>query len=112
MEITNREAYILGWVYGRACATASPKRPTIDANIAPAIPLTAMASAINCVKANGESTPEFEAEVAAALSEIESVPAIPSTGQEAPQPLEKQSYWAMGFNSGSNGSPLPEAHKK
>ena len=112
MKITNREAYVLGWVYGRACAAAYPKRPAIDANIAPAVPLSAMASAINCVKINGKSTPELEAEFTAALSEIESVPAAPVTEQETPQPLEKQSYWALGFNSGSNGSPIPEARKE
>lgn len=112
MEITNREAYVLGWVYGRACAAAAPKRPSIGANIAPAVPLSAMASAINCVKANGKSTPDLEAEFTAALSEIESIPAAPVTGQETPQPLEKQSHWALGFNSGSSGLPLREARKE
>lgn len=103
--MTNREAYVLGWVFGRLNA-ASKTEIGGDVTLACARPYSANAKVISDAYSLHLLTPDIDAQLAEALSEINSIDPPMENGSEAHQPLEMQSSWQLGYYAGKGKRPL------
>lgn len=104
MKITSREAYVLGWVFGRLSATDPSKNIGGPPEWAMMRPFGGLAKAIYAAHQFRLVTPELDDQIAEALDEISQCPDEP----EVVQPLENQSSWDLGYYAGKSGRPLSE----
>lgn len=102
--MTNHEAYVFGWVYGRLdAAMCGYKR---DISMAAMRPYSASAQIINEATRRGALRGDLEREIAEAMNQIVEIEAPTNGGQEAVQPLSIQGSWQLGYTRGAAGKPL------
>ena len=104
--MTNREAYVFGWVYGRICAESKNQPSPNNIAFASARPYYGNAQIITAAHRDRVITPELDAQLAEALSEIDSVEIPMQGGSEKVQPLELQGTWHLGYYAGMSKRPL------
>lgn len=102
--MTNREAYVLGFVFGLLNRSDELKT---DFAVSCARPLTGLAKVLAEARLKKILTPEIELQISEALSEIE--PEEPEEGPEKVQPLEVQGSWQLGYYAARGGKPLAGA---
>lgn len=100
--MTTREAYIFGWVFGRL----QQDDDSGDTTLAAMRPYSANAQAISAAHRSGILKGDIDAEIGAALCQIDDVEAPMQGGTEKVQPLENQSSWQLGYYAGRAGKPL------
>lgn len=105
--MTNREAYIMGWVFGRINAER-PNLP-VGGNIASASarPYSALGRIISDAQRDGLLHDDLDQEIAAALTEINTIAPVMESGTEKIQPLEIQGSWQLGYYKGYSKLPIP-----
>ena len=104
--MTNREAYVFGWVFGRLSIEAFPEEIGGDVALAAARPYTANARVISDAHRLGLLTGDLDRHVGEALCEITSIDPPMEGGSEKYQPLEIQGAWQMGYYAGKGKRPL------
>ena len=104
--MTNRDAYVFGWVFGRLNAEAFPDSIGGDITLAAARPYTASAKVISDAHRLGLLRGDLDRQVGEALCEITEIEPPMSGGSEKSQPLEIQGSWQLGFYSGRGNRPL------
>ena len=104
--MTNREAYVFGWVFGRLNAEAFPDRIGGDVALAAPRPYTASARIISDAHRLGLLAGDLDKQVGEALCEIDSIDPPMENGSEKYQPLEIQGSWQMGYYAGRGKQPL------
>ncbi len=107
--MTNREAYVFGWVFGRLSAEASPQDIGGDIALAVPRPYTANARIISDAHRIGILKGNLERQVGEALFEITDIDAPMDGGSEKCQPLEIQGSWQLGYFAGRGKHPLATA---
>lgn len=85
--MTNREAYVFGWVFGRLNAAAYPQEIGGDLTLAAQRPYTALARVISDAHRLGLLKRDLDRQVAEALCEITSIDPPVEGGSEKFQPL-------------------------
>ena len=103
--MTNREAYIFGWVFGRLNAEVKDSIGG-DAALAAQRPYTASAKVISDAQRLGILKGDLDQQVGEALCEISAVDPPMENGSEKFQPLEIQSSWQLGYFAGRWKRPL------
>ena len=106
--MTNREAYVFGWVFGRLSIEAFPEEIGGDVSLAAARPYTASACVISDAHRLGLLTGDLDRQVGEALCEITSIDPPMEGGTEKYQPLEMQGSWQLGYFAGKGKRPLTE----
>lgn len=106
--MTNREAYVFGWVFGRLSIEAFPEEIGGDVALAAARPYTANARIISDAHRLGLLTGDLDRQVGEALLEITSIDPPMEGGSEKYQPLEIQGSWQLGYFAGKGKRPLAE----
>ena len=106
--MTNREAYVFGWVFGRLSIEAFPEEIGGDVALAAARPYTANARIISDAHRLGLLTGDLDRQVGEALCEITSIDPPMEGGSEKYQPLEIQGSWQLGYFAGKGKRPLAE----
>ena len=105
--MTNREAYVMGWVYGylyRVMGYPVDFDRTGNAFAdAAGDPSKGFVLIHQQAAARGVLTDDVAAALAAALAEVSDTP------YEAPLPLPVQGSWQLGYYKALGGSPLPPA---
>lgn len=97
--MTNHEAYVFGWVYGRLeAAMGGYKR---DISLAAMRPYSASAQIINEATRRGALRGDLEREIAEAMTHIDAIEAPTNGYQEAVQPLPLQGSWQLGYTRGA-----------
>lgn len=104
--MTNREAYVFGWVFGRLSIEAFPEEIGGDVALAAARPYTANARVISDAHRLGLLKGDLDRQVGEALCEITSIDPPMEGGSEKYQPLEIQGAWQMGYYAGKGRHPL------
>ena len=104
--MTNREAYVFGWVFGRISAEAVPTEIGGDVALAAHRPYSANARIISDAQRLGILTGDLDKQVGEALCEIDSIDPPMAGGSEKYQPLEIQGSWQMGYYAGRGRLPL------
>ena len=104
--MTNREAYVFGWVFGRLSIEAFPEEIGGDVALAAARPYTANARVISDAHRLGLLKGDLDRQVGEALCEITSIDPPMEGGSEKYQPLEIQGAWQMGYYAGKGKRPL------
>ena len=107
--MTNREAYVFGWVFGRLSAEVFPKDIGGDIALAAPRPYTANARIISDAHRAGILKGDLERQIGEALFEITDVDAPMKGSSEKYQPLEIQGSWQLGYFVGKGKRPLPPA---
>ena len=107
--MTNREAYVFGWVFGRLNVEAYPQEIGGDFTLAAQRPYTALARVISDAHRLGILKGDLDQQVAEALCEITSIDPPVEGGSEKFQPLEMQGAWQLGFFAGKGKRPLASA---
>ena len=107
--MTNREAYVFGWVFGRIYAEAFPTEIGGDVALAAPRPYTANARIISDAHRIGILKGDLDKQVGEALCEIDSIDPPMDGGSEKYQPLEIQGSWQMGYYAGRGMRPLTQA---
>ena len=102
--MTNREAYIFGWVYGKIDATMieKTKRGISGVTDPSARPRTSFAMAVQA-GTREHIMDGLEQQIAAALSEITW---IDEEQPESVQSLDVQGSWQIGYYHAKNGRPI------
>ena len=95
--MTNREAYVFGWVFGRLNAAAYPQEIGGDLTLAAQRPYTALARVISDAHRLGLLKRDLDRQVAEALCEITSIDPPVEGGSEKFQPLEMQGAWPVSY---------------
>ena len=106
--MTNREAYVFGWVFGRLNAESKGEIGG-DVALAAQRPYTASARVISDAQRLGILHGELDREIGAALCEIDSIDPPMEGSSEKFQPLELQGSWQLGYYVGLAKRPLPSA---
>lgn len=104
--MTNREAYVFGWVFGRINAEVFPDEIGPDPWDACMRPYTASAQIISSAHEKRLLTPILDAQIGEALSEITAIEPEMDGGSEKVQPLEVQGSWQLGYYAGKGKRPL------
>ena len=107
--MTNREAYVFGWVFGRLNADAFPQTVGGDVALAAPRPYSANARAIADAHRLGILTGVLDQQVGEALCEITSIDPPMDGESEKYQPLEIQGAWQLGYYAGRGMHPLAAA---
>lgn len=107
--MTNREAYVFGWVFGRLNADAFPQTVGGDVALAASRPYSANAKAISDAHRLGILTGSLDQQVGEALCEITSIDPPMDGESEKYQPLEIQGAWQLGYYAGRGKHPLAAA---
>ncbi len=105
--MTNREAYVFGWVFGRLNAEAKEDIGG-DVALAPQRPYSASARVISDAHRLRILKGNIDHQVGEALSEINSIDPPMQGGSEKVQPLEIQASWQLGYFAGRAKQPLAE----
>lgn len=104
--MTNREAYVFGWVFGRLNAEVFPNSVGGDVALAPQRPYSSSAKAISDAHRLGLLKGDLDQQIGEALCEIHSIEPPMDGGSEKYQPLEIQGSWQMGYYAGKGKRPL------
>lgn len=104
--MTNREAYVFGWVFGRLNAAVYPREIGGDFALAAQRPYTASARVISDAQRLGILKGDLDRQVGEALCEITSIEPPMDGGAEKFQPLEIQGAWQLGYYAGKGEHPL------
>ena len=104
--MTNRGAYVFGWVFGRLNAAAYPQEIGGDLTLAAQRPYTALARVISDAHRLGLLKRDLDRQVAEALCEITSIDPPVEGGSEKFQPLEMRGAWQLGYFAGKGKRPL------
>ena len=104
--MTNREAYVFGWVFGRLNAEAFPQIVGGDVALAAPRPYSASAKVISDAHRLGLLRGDLDRQVGEALCEITSIDPPMENGTEKYQPLDIQGSWQMGYFAGRGKRPL------
>ena len=104
--MTNRDAYVFGWVFGRLNAEAFPNSVGGDVALAPQRPYSSSAKAIFDAHRLGLLKGDLDQQVGEALCEISTVDPPMENGSEKFQPLEIQGSWQLGYFAGRGKRPL------
>ena len=107
--MTNREAYVFGWVFGRLNADAFPQTVGGDVALAALRPYSANARAISDAHRLGILTGDLDRQIGEALCEINSIDPPMDGESEKHQPLEIQGAWQLGYYAGRGKRPLAAA---
>ena len=107
--MTNREVYIIGWVYGYL---SSKMQGNFDTSLACMRPYRALAEIVLTANRNKILNEETDKKVASALNEIDSIEPPMDGGVEKVIPLEQQGSWQLGYYCGKSGRPLPPSKEK
>lgn len=102
MVLTDREAYVLGWVFGRIKVESKNSNIGGPVEWAAQRPYTGMGKIIFAARQERILTDELDMQIAEALDEIDRIP----DGQEDVQPLAIQSSWDLGYYAGLAKRPL------
>lgn len=105
MKITTREAYVLGWVFGRISAESTKREIGGPIEWAAQRPFNGLGKIISAAHQSHLLTPELEDQIGKALNEITQCPEEP----EKVQPLENQCSWDLGYYAGKFKRPLSGA---
>ena len=103
--MTNREAYVFGWVFGRLNAE-SRQEIGGDFESACAHPYSGNAKVISDANRLHLLTPDIDAQITEALAEISNIEPHIKNGSEEFQPLEIQGSWQLGYYAGKSKRPL------
>ena len=103
--MTNREAYVFGWVFGRINAEVFPDDIGPDPWEACMRPYTCSAQVISAAHEKGLLSGDLDQQIGEALSEINSIEPEMDGGSEKAQPLEIQGSWQLGYYAGKGGKP-------
>lgn len=106
--MTNREAYIFGWVFGRLNAE-SKQDIGGDFGDACAHPYSGNAEVISAANNLHLLTPDIDAQIAEALAEISNIEPPMEKGVEKRRPIEIQGSWQLGYYAGKSKRPLAGA---
>lgn len=106
--MTNREAYVFGWVFGRLSVAALPDDIGGDVGMAAQRPYTANARIISEAHQRRILKGDLDAQVGEALCEIDSIDPPMEGGSEKVQPLEIQGSWQFGYFAGRGKRHLAE----
>lgn len=104
--MTNREAYVFGWVFGRLRSEDSKDAIGGDVALAAQRPYSANARIIADAHRIGILTGELDQQIGEALCEISSIEPPMEGGSEKFQPLELQGSWQLGYYTGRGKLPL------
>lgn len=99
-----REAYILGWLYGRIARTMPDYDTAAKMQLAAMRPLTGFAAVHQAAIAAGTLTEDVRQAIASATDELSD--AVVS-GTEEVIPLDQQGSWQMGYYCAKAGHPIP-----
>lgn len=99
-----REAYILGWLYGRIARTMPDYDTAAKMQLAAMRPLTGFATVHQAAIAAGTLTKDVRQAIASATDELSD--AVVS-GTEEVIPLDQQGSWQMGYYCAKAGHPIP-----
>ena len=105
--MTNREAYVFGWVFGRLNAE-SKEDIGGDATLACQRPHSASAKVVSDAQRLGILKGNLNNQVGEALSELDIIEPEMDGGSEKCQPLEIQGSWQLGYFAGRAKKPLAE----
>lgn len=103
--MTNREAYVFGWVFGRLSVEAKDGIGG-DVTLAAQRPYTASAKVISDAQRLGILKGDLDQQVGEVLCEISTIDPPMENGSEKFQPLEIQSSWQLGYFAGRGKRPL------
>lgn len=103
--MTNREAYVFGWVFGRLNAGAEEDIGG-DTTLACQRPFSASAKVVSDAQRLGILKGNLNNQVGEALCEIVSIEPEMDGGSEKCQPLEIQGSWQLGYFAGRDKRPL------
>ena len=108
--MTNREAYVFGWVFGRLVKAAEEQFKEIDRGILDpaARPYSANAKIISAAHTEKLLTKELDMQIGEALCEIKNVSPPMEGGSEKVQPMEIRGQWFFGYYAGLGKYPLAE----
>ena len=106
--MTNREAYVFGWVFGRLYAEAFPEEIGGDIALAAPSPYAANARIISDAHRIGILKGGLDKQVGEALCEITSIDPPMDGRVEKYQPLEIQGSWQIGYFVGRGKRSLPQ----
>lgn len=108
--MTNREAYVFGWVFGRLVKAAEEQSKEIDGGIIePATrPYSANARIIFNAHTEKILTKELDMQIGEALCEIKNVSPPMEGGSEKVQPMGIRGQWFFGYYAGLGKYPLAE----
>lgn len=106
--MTNREAYVFGWVFGRLSAETFPEEIGGDVALAAPRPYTANARIISDAHRIGILNGDLDRQIGEALCEIDSIDPPMDGGSEKYQPLEIQGSWQLGYYAGRGKLPLAQ----
>ena len=106
--MTNREAYVFGWVFGRLNAAAAPNSIGGDVALAPQRPFSASAKVVSDAQRLGILKGNLNDQVGEALSELDIIEPEMDGGSERCQPLGIQGSWLLGYFAGHAKKPLAE----
>lgn len=104
--MTNRDAYIFGWVFGRINAEVFPDDIGPDPWEACMRPYTCSAQVISAAHEKGLLSGDLDQQIGEALSEINCIEPEMDGGSEKVQPLEIQGSWQLGYFAGRAKRPL------
>lgn len=107
--MTNHEAYVFGWVFGRICTEAPNKNIGIDVSTAALRPYSASAIAISNANRLNILKGDLDRQVCEALCEIDSIDPPTENGLEIAQPIDIQGSWQIGYYAGRSKRPLQTA---
>lgn len=107
--MTNREAYVFGWVFGRINAEVFPGEIGPDPWEACMRPYTCSAQVISAAHEKGLLSGDLDQQIGEALSEINSIEPEMDGGSEKVQPLEIQGSWQLGYYAGKGKRLLADA---
>ena len=107
--MTNREAYVFGWVFGRINAEVFPDDIGPDPWEACMRPYTCSAQMISAAHEKGLLSGDLDQQIGEALSEINSIGPEMDGGSEKVQPLEIQGSWQLGYYAGKGKRLLADA---
>lgn len=106
--MTNHEAYIFGWIFGRLNAEVYPDEIGGDFAEAAARPWSGNAKVISQAQTQGLLTMDIDHLIGEAMAEIRTTGPDMENGSEKYQPLEIQGSWQLGYFKGKSKSPLSE----
>ena len=107
--MTNREAYVFGWVFGRINAEVFPDDIGPDPWEACMRPYTCSAQMISAAHEKVLLSGDLDQQIGEALSEINSIEPEMDGGSEKVQPLEIQGSWQLGYYAGKGRRLLADA---
>lgn len=98
--MTTRDAYILGWIYGRLDAELAYDKSGNKTTLAAMRPYSGMAEIINAAYRQGVLKGELNKVIGSAAAQVEQVEAETDGDAEKVQPLEVQGSWQFGYFAG------------